>query len=225
MQVDSGNLPVGIIVICGGFFLVYFIEELVHFISDRHAHNETDVSLHRTVGIRSCPVSLSSEPSAPCDSADYGAIPSHDIPHSCALDMKTEETRLTSRRTDPALPAAPLPAAPLPAAPLPAALLHNHHTAMIDSDPCVGAALRGLLVIMALSFHEILEGLAIGLQKEASGVWQLLVAVASHKYVISLCIGMELSTSRVSLLIYTVYILVFSFVTPFGTNLSKIFHL
>lgn len=64
----------GVVVICGGFFLVYFIEELVHFISDRHAHNETDVSLHRTVGIRSCPVSLSSEPSAPCDSVQPGQV-------------------------------------------------------------------------------------------------------------------------------------------------------
>jgi len=95
-------------------------------------------------------------------------------------------------------------------------MLHNHHMLVVDNDQCVGAALRGLLVIMALSFHEILEGLAIGLQKEVNGVWQLFMAVASHKYVISLCIGMELSTSRVSLLIYTIYILVFSLVTPFG---------
>ena len=76
IQVDHGHWPVGIIVICGGFFLIYFIEELVHFISDRHAHNETDVSLHRTVGIRSCPVARSSEPSARCDSVPPAQVES-----------------------------------------------------------------------------------------------------------------------------------------------------
>lgn len=41
-----------------GFFLVYFVEEVVHLIVDRYAHNRADVSLHRTVSIRGCPVSL-----------------------------------------------------------------------------------------------------------------------------------------------------------------------
>lgn len=130
--------------------------------------------------------------------------------------MATKETGYSGTGQYP--PLSPLPAS-LPAshpAPHPAVAAHNHFPLAADNNHCVGAAMRGLLVIMALSFHEILEGLAIGLQKETNGVWELFVAVASHKYVISLCIGMELSTSRVSFTIYTVYILVFSLVTPFG---------
>lgn len=60
------NLPLGIVVICGGFFLVYFVEELAHLMADRHAHNKTDVSIHRAVSIRGCPVSLEG-PAPPCE--------------------------------------------------------------------------------------------------------------------------------------------------------------
>lgn len=62
------NLPLGIVVICAGFFLVYFVEELAHLMADRHAHNITDVSIHRAVSIRGCPVSLEG-PAPPCESS------------------------------------------------------------------------------------------------------------------------------------------------------------
>lgn len=78
--------------------------------------------------------------------------------------------------------------------------------------------MRGLLVIIALSLHEVLEGLAVGLQKSQSGVLQLFAAIASHKFVISFCVGLELSTNGVGLLVHVVYILVFSLVTPLGMH-------
>lgn len=37
---------------------MYGVEEVVHLIVDRQAHNKADVSLHRVVSIRGCPVSL-----------------------------------------------------------------------------------------------------------------------------------------------------------------------
>ena len=93
---------------------------------------------------------------------------------------------------------------------------HHHHGLAVRDGHCVGASLRGLIVIVALSLHEILEGLAVGLQRDSSGVWQLFAAVAAHKYVISFCVGLELATTGVAMLIHCVYILVFSLVTPIG---------
>lgn len=97
---------------------------------------------------------------------------------------------------------------------------HHHHHGLISKDGhCIaGGALRGLFVIIALSLHEILEGLAVGLQNDQAGVLQLFAAVASHKFVISFCVGLELSTSGVSVLIHTIYICVFSLVTPLGNH-------
>ncbi len=35
-------------------------------ISDRHAHNKTDVSIHRSVGVRECSISREGQPRPPC---------------------------------------------------------------------------------------------------------------------------------------------------------------
>lgn len=64
------NLSLGIVVVCAGFFLVYFVEEVAHFVADRHAHNRTDVTIHRAVSVRGCSVSLQG-PSSPCDPCSY----------------------------------------------------------------------------------------------------------------------------------------------------------
>ncbi len=87
------NLALGIVVICAGFFLVYFVEELAHLMADRHAHNKTDVSIHRAVSIRGCPVSLEG-PSPPCESscqkADAGEATCQDST-ICQLDCDDKE--------------------------------------------------------------------------------------------------------------------------------------
>ena len=53
------------------------------------------------------------------------------------------------------------------------------------------AALNGFLVVLALSTHEIFEGIALGLFSVQSSVWFLFVAISLHKYVISFCLGMQ----------------------------------
>lgn len=65
------------------------MEEVVHLIADRHAHNQADVSLHRAVSIRGCPVSREG-PSAPCEETPEGEAPcrSNSI---CQLDCHNKE--------------------------------------------------------------------------------------------------------------------------------------
>ncbi len=89
---------------------------------------------------------------------------------------------------------------------------HGHHHHGLDGS----LKLHGLFIVIALSLHEILEGMAIGLQNDTTGVIQLCTAVAAHKFVISFCVGLELSTNGVKLLVHTIYIFTFSLVTPIG---------
>lgn len=51
--------------------------------------------------------------------------------------------------------------------------------------------LRSLLGLLALSIHAGLEGLSVGLGKDAGDVWYLCLAVSAHKLVIAFCLGME----------------------------------
>lgn len=41
----------------------------------------------------------------------------------------------------------------------------------MDVGDDVTAALRGLLIVLALSIHELFEGLAVGLESSTSHVW------------------------------------------------------
>lgn len=57
--------------------------------------------------------------------------------------------------------------------------------------------MRGCLVILALSFHAIFEGLAIGLQKESANIWYLFIAVCIHSGTILFCISLEMVLAKV----------------------------
>ncbi|CAH0399329.1 unnamed protein product [Chilo suppressalis] len=69
-------------------------------------------------------------------------------------------------------------------------MCHVSHTA-----PCNKSSSGVIGLLCALFVHSVLEGLAIGLQEEASQVLLLLGAVASHKFVVGFCLGAEMCAS------------------------------
>lgn len=53
-----------------------------------------------------------------------------------------------------------------------AARNHGHsHLNIPSSNDTIVATLRGLLIVLALSIHELFEGLAVGLESSAANVW------------------------------------------------------
>ncbi|XP_011860606.1 PREDICTED: uncharacterized protein LOC105557853 isoform X1 [Vollenhovia emeryi] len=90
---------------------------------------------------------------------------------------------------------------------------HDHHQygAMMQNT-----SVQGLLTVLALSFHAIFEGLAVGLEPSISSVAYLAAAIATHKLVISFCVGMELYVAGASTRTTLGYLSIFSMVTPIG---------
>lgn len=84
----------------------------------------------------------------------------------------------------------------------------------------IKAAIRTVFVVMALSFHSTIEGLALSLEDEAAGVWLNTGATALHKFVISFSVGMELVSNKVSLLMYCISIIVFSLAPALGSAIG-----
>ncbi|XP_050095550.1 zinc transporter ZIP1-like [Anopheles aquasalis] len=82
--------------------------------------------------------------------------------------------------------------------------------------PVSSSSLRGLLIVLALSIHELFEGLAVGLERSPSAVWILFGAVASHKFVIAFCVAFELLVAAVRFRVAIAYIFVYSVVSPLG---------
>ncbi|XP_063594612.1 zinc transporter ZIP1-like [Penaeus indicus] len=76
--------------------------------------------------------------------------------------------------------------------------------------------LRAVIVVVAFSFHSVMEGLALGLQETSAGVWFLFAALMAHKVFIAFCLGMELLEVGVTLVPFVVSMVIFSLSSPVG---------
>ncbi|XP_003424613.1 zinc transporter ZIP3 isoform X4 [Nasonia vitripennis] len=99
---------------------------------------------------------------------------------------------------------------------------HTHLDIIEDCDSFHDGAIRGLLIVLGLSVHELFEGLAIGLESSAQYVWYMFGAVAAHKFIIAFCIGVELTTSRTRAILSYVYVCMFAVVSPLGIGIGMI---
>ena len=113
-------------------------------------------------------------------------------------------------------------------------------------------ALRDFFTVLALSFHSVFEGLAIGLEPTSEDVLLLFagkiilkqlsghtilylfsriivlikppsfsfLAIASHKYIIAFCVGLELHNANTPLRLYSTYMLIFSLMSPLGVGIG-----
>ncbi|KAK4880895.1 hypothetical protein RN001_004214 [Aquatica leii] len=158
------------VILCCGFFIVYIIDECVHFFyGNAHPHfshtSETNNRVDKGYG------------STDCESR---------LLHS------TQETSSTIREVssddEP-----------------PSQLCHVGH-----QEPCKASPISNIGLLVALCVHSILEGLAIGLQKSSMEVMLLLGAVASHKLVVSFCLGVEIASTTHSFCRLFGFILMFS---------------
>ncbi|KMQ90809.1 zinc transporter zip3 [Lasius niger] len=98
---------------------------------------------------------------------------------------------------------------------------HSHLPVITNADDdFVISSLRGLLIVLGLSVHELFEGLAIGLESSADHVWYMFLAVASHKFVIAFCIGVELLATRTRPYLSVIYTCTFAVVSPIGIGIG-----
>ncbi|KAL4715995.1 hypothetical protein ACJJTC_013295 [Scirpophaga incertulas] len=97
---------------------------------------------------------------------------------------------------------------------------HGHSHTPSSTDDSVMAAFRGLLIVLALSIHELFEGLAVGLEASVANVWYMFVAVSAHKYLIAFCIGVELLAAGTKRWLSVVYVFTFSFMSAFGIGVG-----
>ena len=65
----------------------------------------------------------------------------------------------------------------------------KHQTACYDvsyfkeaDDPTSSSSLRDFLVVLALTFHAVFEGIAVGLENEANDVWLLFAGINLEFY-------------------------------------------
>ncbi|XP_063920065.1 zinc transporter ZIP1-like isoform X1 [Zophobas morio] len=191
-SIGTKDLHYAELLMCAGFFIMYFVEECVHTCLHRQ-HNEETV-LARSLSIRRG--TLENE-----QSFDYARTNIEGPITICVEDKK----HIGHSHMD-----------------------HHHkhgkgHSHFVsDGSSSTMVTIRGLFVVLALSVHELFEGLAVGLESSSRNVWYMFGAVSAHKLVIAFCIGVELVTSGMRTWLVVLYVFIFAVVSPLGIGMGII---
>ncbi|XP_039491133.1 zinc transporter ZIP1 isoform X1 [Drosophila santomea] len=166
------------VAMCGGFFIIYFIDEFIHFFfgeAIQHTHSpaaetpETEPTRRPTNGNGYGAVDeraplLSAEPNTSHGHSRHHSHSVHDHDHPASASGCDEASVEDAN----------------------ARICHTSHT-----EPCAQSMTGTLGLFVALSLHSAIEGLAIGVQNSSTKVLFLLGAVACHKFVMGFCLGLE----------------------------------
>jgi zinc transporter 1/2/3 len=94
---------------------------------------------------------------------------------------------------------------------------HNHDEVFHEDL----STLRSFLLLFALTFHSIFEGLAIGTQPDTMSLLQIFIAVIVHKSIMAFSLGLNLSQSAgMTVKTFMIANLVFSISSPLGMGLG-----
>uniref|UniRef100_A0A8D8CHU3 Zinc transporter ZIP3 n=1 Tax=Culex pipiens TaxID=7175 RepID=A0A8D8CHU3_CULPI len=214
---EAGLMPqlsfsLGEFLMCAGFFIIYFVEELVHLYLHRHERKMNDAKINelevaggaimRGTHARESIIMRKKNSEIRNGSISTADLISNDLENQKrGIATETEVVRSSSQHP------------------------HDHHVhhhippTDIDDGNLV-SSIRGLLIVLALSVHELFEGLAVGLEGSTSTVWLMFGAVSAHKFVIAFCVGVELIVARTKFWLAVAYIFTYSVVSPMGIGIG-----
>lgn len=192
-----------------GFLIIYFIEEVVHIFIERSRKNSDTASNAFTRGIHARESVLLKRKKL--SEERNGSISTAELIEN---DVETQIAERNTTKSNNNEGASNLTNNQIHGHD------HNSHThSHLPVDLTNGglvANMKGLLIVLALSIHELFEGLAVGLESTESGAWYFFGAVASHKFVIAFCIGVELVNIGTKTGLSIVYVITFAIVSPIG---------
>ncbi|XP_017144924.1 zinc transporter ZIP1 [Drosophila miranda] len=215
------TFPLAELLMCCGFFLMYFIEEAMHTYVDRHQQDPAGAAFERGHSIRNSHLLKANEPSAPpANGASNAPSEMGTLSVQNLLQNDLEQQKFGAKQQQ-ALPHD--------------SHMHHHghshghghghsHLPVVMDDASsadmLTSSLRGLFIVSALSLHELFEGMAIGLESSASSVWFMFGAVSAHKLVLAFCVGVELIVARTRFTLAILYVLTFAVVSPLGIGIG-----
>lgn len=218
----AGRLPtlqfhLAELLMCAGFFAMYFVEELVHgYMHRQQFRRDAEAqAFERGQSVRHSVLSVD-KAAAKAKMRSAAETQQHG-----RLDLEATGERTA---TDPERYQHRAPSNAQQCGPPSAGHAHGHSHMPVkfneDDQDIVVSSLRGLLIVLALSIHELFEGLAVGLERAPAHVWYMFGAVAAHKLVLAFCVGVELISTRTRRWLAVVYVLSFAVVSPIGIGIG-----
>lgn len=78
------------------------------------------------------------------------------------------------------------------------------------------------LLLLALSFHGLFEGIALGLQSDYKSTISLLLAILAHKWAEALTLGVSFTKAETEKSMFIKMITIFAVFTPFGVGIGMV---
>jgi len=95
---------------------------------------------------------------------------------------------------------------------------HNH--SHIGHGVFQHSSLRSIMLLLALSFHSVFEGIAIGLQDNSAQLISIFIAVIVHKAVMAFSLGLNIAQSDLSVKSFVISNVLFSIASPVGVGIG-----
>ena len=76
------------------------------------------------------------------------------------------------------------------------------------------------MLLLALSFHSVFEGVAIGLQNNSGQFFSIVIAVIVHKTVMAFSLGLNIAQSSLNFKNFIVSTIIFSLASPLGVGIG-----
>ena len=210
------------LVVCSGFFLIYLLEELVHQLVQPQ---RDQISASQTIP-------RSSQPSKTRNSGGK-SIREEERVNSCCdatnhndMEMQTSvndtepgyNPKYSVRLSDSTSSVFPNYHAPDSLKPLPQE--NPSESPPLFSLLAMPSVLRDFFTVLAVSFHAVFEGLAIGLEKSSEEVWMMLATTASHKFVLTFSVSLQLMQGGTTRLGFALFLVTFALISPLGIGVG-----
>eukprot|EP00092_Neocalanus_flemingeri_P035308 GFUD01038417.1.p1 GENE.GFUD01038417.1~~GFUD01038417.1.p1 ORF type:complete len:375 (-),score=91.03 GFUD01038417.1:237-1361(-) len=96
---------------------------------------------------------------------------------------------------------------------------HHNHSHM-SHGVFQHTSLRAIMLLVALSFHSVFEGIAIGLQDNSAQLISIFIAVIVHKAVMAFSLGLNIAQSNLSVKSFVISNILFSVSSPIGVGIG-----
>lgn len=233
------TFPLVEVLMCAGFFLMFLIEELIHAFIHRNSNvlSEDTMAFERSRSIRHSYIMRSQKDengsasdefqnSKPISSQDVYSSDMENQKHQHNNHQRTIPAGFNEQDHSNAVSHHSHSHSHLYGDNHGHSHHHNHHSHLPNKNNSdnniIASSLRGLLIVLALSVHELFEGLAIGLEGSASNVWFMFAAVSAHKLVLAFCVGVELIVARTKVFLSGLFVFTFAIVSPIGIGMGMV---
>lgn len=190
---------------CAGFFVLYCIDEAVHLFKSSSHHTEHTQHENK-------PLLRAARRHSTGGCNDYGTMREEQSLRQPPYNLNYKNNDDIFHEATPTISSSTYQTSHHVTEFNPSQICHIGH-----QEPCRTTNTASISLIIALTVHAILEGLAVGLEDSTSQVLLMLAAIASHKLVVGFCLGTELSSStQTTACQYFTAIVMFSFGSAFG---------